>query len=255
MFALRDKLQFRAKPANQALTFRQMVNIYQKPHPWVDLGIDLLMGLPADKKANTLQYMFLPDFLMQGFAPARIEEKVKPAALNAADAPRPLVKEVHAVYKATAPPATATSFTPTLFFWILFIVVAAITVIQVRKPAPSRHVLDVVLFSLTGLLGIILTFLWFGTDHKTFADNLNIVWAFPLHLPLALVLLRRTKPGFVKNYFLVFAILLGLLAIGWKIVPQEFHPAVLPIILMLALRAGYIFSTKSSFKRATNPYR
>ncbi|MGV3589442.1 MAG: DUF4105 domain-containing protein [Adhaeribacter sp.] len=258
MNGIGNNLDFKHKPQPEAPTFRQLVDIYQRPHPWVDLGIDLLMGLPADKLATPLQQMFLPDFLMEGFQPAQVSSFVRPVqANNQAGNPagaRPLVNQVQQVYKATAPPAIPTKFTPNIFFWILCTIVAFITFWQIRNKTAS-YSLDVLLFSLAGLLGILLTFLWFGTDHQTFGNNLNILWAFPLHLPLAFMLLRRQLSPFVKNYFLVFSILLVLIALIWKIFPQDFHPAVLPIVIMLALRAWYIAKAAPKLRKGANPYK
>ncbi|KAA5546536.1 Lnb N-terminal periplasmic domain-containing protein [Adhaeribacter rhizoryzae] len=255
MNGIGNNLNFKHKPQPEAPTFRQLVDIYQRPHPWVDLGIDLLMGLPADKLATPLQQMFLPDFLMEGFAPAQVTALIKPAqAGGQAAAGRPLVSRVQQVYKAPASSATPTKFTPTIFFWILCAMVAVITFLQIRKKV-ARHGIDVLLFGLAGLLGILLTFLWFGTDHQTFGNNLNLLWAFPLHLPLAFMLLGRQLSPFVKNYFLVFSVLLVLIALIWKIFPQDFHPAVLPIVIMLALRAWYIAKAAPKLRKGANPYK
>ena len=255
---MQKNLDFNYKPQPELLTFRQMVGIYQQPHPWVDLGVDLLMGLPADKKATPLQQMFLPDFLMAGFAPARVGTPAKPVlASQGGTSPtgtRPFVAQVRQVYKATAPPAIPTAITPQVVFWILCVAVAVITFIQVKKRVAS-HGLDIWLFGLTGLLGILLTFLWFGTDHQTFGNNLNVLWAFPLHLPLAFMLLGRQLSPFVKNYFLVFSVLMIIIVLIWKIFPQDFHPAVLPIIIMLALRAWYIAKAAPKLRKGANPYK
>ena len=37
------------------------------------------------------------------------------------------------------------------------------------------------------------------------------------------------------------AILNGLVLLGWWIIPQELHPAVIPIILLLMIRATWIW--------------
>ncbi|GEO05973.1 hypothetical protein AAE02nite_36370 [Adhaeribacter aerolatus] len=254
MTGLGNNLDFKHKPQPEAPTFRQLVDIYQRPHPWVDLGIDLLMGLPADKLATPLQQMFLPDFLMEGFAPAQVTSLFQPAQAGGQTGARPLVSQVKQVYKATAPPAVPTKFTPTIFFWILCAIIALITFWKIRRKVAS-HGIDVLLFGLAGLLGILLTFLWFGTDHQTFGNNLNVLWAFPLHLPLAFMLLRRQLSPFVKNYYLVFSVLLVIIALIWKIFPQDFHPAVLPIVIMLALRAWYIAKAAPKLRKGINPYR
>lgn len=251
---LGDGLDFNYKPQPQPLTFRQMVDIYQRPHPWVDFGIDLLMGLPADKIASPLQQMFLPDFLMAGFAPAQVTTGQSAAPGNTKSATKPFVAQTLPIFKATAPPAMPTAVTPVVVFWVLCGVVAVFTWMQIKNKVVS-HWLDALLFGLTGLLGVVLTFLWFGTDHQTFGNNLNVLWAFPLHLPLAFMLLGRQLPPFVKYYFLFFSLVLVLIAIIWKIFPQDFHPAVLPIVIMLALRAWYIAKAAPKLRLGVNPYK
>jgi hypothetical protein len=188
---------------------------------------------------------------MKGFEPAKV---ATPAQSGEQAGARPFVAQMQQVYKATAPPAIPTAITPSVVFWILCAAVALITFLQVKKRVAS-HWLDVLLFGLAGLLGILLTFLWFGTDHQTFGNNLNVLWAFPLHLPLAFMLSGRQLSPFVKNYFLFFSLLLVLIVLIWKIFPQDFHPAVLPIVIMLALRAWYIARAAPKLRKGSNPYK
>jgi len=230
-----------------------MVGIYQAPHPWADFGVDLVMGLPSDRLATPWEYMFLPDYLMQGFAETRINT---PAAdtLARATGLQPFVKQTNQVFKASGAPTANTFITPLLVFWLLFIAVAIYTYFQVKNHRIS-HTLDIILFGFVGLLGCILLFLWVGTDHKAFADNLNVLWALPLHLPVAFLLISKEKPRFLKIYFLATVLLLVIIAVAWKFLPQEFHPAVYPIVLMLTLRAWFISKSGSAFKRSANPYK
>ncbi len=53
-------------------TFRDKVGEYQKNYMWLKLGIDLIMGLPADKKASLRDQMFLPFDLERGLSEAVI---------------------------------------------------------------------------------------------------------------------------------------------------------------------------------------
>lgn len=242
-----DALQFPAKTTLQdPMSFRQLVGIYQQPHPWVDLGVDLVMGLPADAKASPWQIMFLPDYLLAQFQLARVNRQ--PAAQQA------FVKETRHLFRATAAPATASLRGPAVACWVLLVVLAAYTFYQVRK-RQTRHAPDIFLFGLTGLLGLIVLFLWFGTDHKAFANNLNFLWAFPLNLPFAVLLFRKNKPAIVRVYFFGFAVLAALIAVSWPVFPQQFHQAVLPLVLLLALRAWYVARSGHVITRNPNPYK
>ena len=66
--------------------------------------------------------------------------------------------------------------------------------------------------------GTMLFFLWFFTDHNDSAYNFNLLWAMPTHL-IALFAFGR-KPSWLEKYFLVIAILQGLLLLTWWVLPQ-----------------------------------
>ncbi|MGV3503164.1 MAG: DUF4105 domain-containing protein [Adhaeribacter sp.] len=239
-------LQFSDAPAPNPRSFRQLVGIYQNPHPWVDLGVDLVMGLPSDALASPRQTMFLPDYLMAQFDQARVKRGAGQAAGQA------FVKETRQLFKASATSEPASLRRPTVVCWSLLVILAVYTFYQVRQ-RQSDHTLDILLFGITGFLGLVLLFLWFGTDHASFAGNLNLLWALPLHLPMALMLLRRTKPKALRTYFLAVAALSALLLISWPFFPQQFHQAVFPLILLLGLRAWFVW--RSGQPKSRNPYK
>lgn len=229
---LRDSLAFDDGVARKGQSFRQIVGIYQNPFPWADFGVDLAMGVPSDRKARAPEYMFIPDYLSDGFAKATV---------LTTNGKQPFAQPVKTVFQATQPtPAQAAGLTPTHLFWFLFGIIFVITLVQLRQKRP-KHFIDIILFGTIGLLGGLLLFLTTGTDHKAFARNYNLLWAVPLHLPVAFLLLRKNGSQFLKTYFLITGILLMLLVAAWRWLPQEYHPAFLPIILLLAVRAFYIY--------------
>ncbi|WP_082780309.1 DUF4105 domain-containing protein [Rufibacter sp. DG15C] len=230
---LGDSLQYPSDIPGTPSTFRRMVGIYQTPHPWVDLGVDLAMGLPSDEKTGVWEAMFLPDYLLASFAKAKLQTPTGAVAFAG-----PVIKH----YEATAVPANDSLVTPMVVFWTLFVLVTIITFLQFRNKKAGRG-LDVVLFSLTGFFGFVVLFLWFGTDHQSFAGNLNLLWAFPVHLITGLLLLQKNPPSWLKPYFLVTGIVMVVLVLAWKFLPQEYHPSLLPLVLTLALRAIYIWRT------------
>jgi hypothetical protein len=242
-------LQFKKTPAPDPMTFRQLVGIYQQPHPWVDLGVDLVMGLPADAEASPWQTMFLPDYLLAQFQQARVNR-----AASTASGLQPFVKQTRQLFRAQVQPATASLRRPSVVFWALLVVLAAYTGYQVRN-RETNHTVDIILFGLTGFLGLVILFLWFGTDHRAFVSNLNFLWAFPLHLPFSFMLLRKNKPAWLRIYFWVMAVLAVLLLLSWPIFPQQFHHAVFPVVLLLALRAWYVARSGQGPSRIANPYK
>ena len=67
-----SKLLYPPAETKNLPTFRDKVGEYQKDYMWLKLGIDLIMGIPADKKASLRDQMFLPFDLQRGLSEAVI---------------------------------------------------------------------------------------------------------------------------------------------------------------------------------------
>ena len=75
--------------------------------------------------------------------------------------------------------------------------------------------------------------MWVGTDHFVTHKNMNLLWANPLYI-LVILNLYLGKNG---KYLLFLLLTLNLTVLtGWKILPQEFHIAMIPLILTSILR-------------------
>ncbi|MCU0398242.1 MAG: DUF4105 domain-containing protein, partial [Cyclobacteriaceae bacterium] len=62
-----DSVQFDGSYISTSYSIRQLTDLYLNYQPWGDLGIDICLGLPMDKKASPYEYMFLPDYVESGF--------------------------------------------------------------------------------------------------------------------------------------------------------------------------------------------
>jgi hypothetical protein len=80
----------------------------------------------------------------------------------------------------------------------------------------------------TGLLGCLLLFMWFGTDHKSCAANYNLLWALPTNI-IACFLVNK-KTNYAKNYFLIGLVISGLTVVFWFLLPQQFNVALFPFV-------------------------
>lgn len=237
--ALGDQLVYDLDYVEGGMTIRELTDIYLTPYPWGDLGIDLGLGLPMDRVADSWMYMFLPDYIEQAFGAAKIYH---------GDTLKPLVTKNIVTYASVPEDEGPTLlYTPAFIFWSLFAIVLTFTVWQWRSGRSSRNSkwLDAVLFSFTGLLGWALLLLWLATDHQAAARNMNILWAFPLNFPVALWLLKQSQPQWVRYYFGFIAVLLLIILIFWLFLPQHLHFSLIPVCLMLAVRAMFIFLTSN----------
>jgi hypothetical protein len=93
---------------------------------------------------------------------------------------------------------------------------------------------DNFLLYITGLIGLLLLFMWFFTDHAACTDNFNILWAMPLNFFVAFLFRRKTD--WIKKYFAANAILCGLTLIAWFWLPQQLNIALIPLVVLLLAR-------------------
>lgn len=207
-------------------SFRQKTNEYLHHLPWGDLGIDICLGSPIDRNMFAREYMFLPDYVEQFVDHARIKSDSGWVALVADKRvlERPAIQSgvmfVH----------------PWLAFSFFLATIGLVTVYDWRRKKISVWA-DVLVLGIPGLIGCLLLALWLFTDHQDAARNLNLLWAFPLHV-LGLVLGLRQGGARAKQYFRFAFLLTALLIAGWALLPQTLNPFLLPVAGAILLRTG-----------------
>jgi hypothetical protein len=220
-----DSVRFNTGHITTDYSIRELTDMYLQQQPWGDLGIDIGLGLPMDKKAAPLEYMFLPDYVEAGYDHATIKR-------NGAD--EPLVKEKVVTYESREEEASWSLPHPLYVFIFIAVVALVLTIWDIRRNKLSTW-FDSALFTTAGLIGILLLFLWFFTDHKAAANNFNLLWAFPAHIVAGVVVFKRRT--WTKYYFLFALILSALTLLVWPILPQKLHYALIPVVITLAIRA------------------
>ncbi len=211
------------KPA----TFWQLLDKYMYKSKWIYFGIHLALGMPCDVTATNFQQSFLPNNLMEAFNHATIVSD---------NGNRKLVKSSRTLLPVRVKSkTTAWYLCPLFLFGLLSIFVLILTVVN-RNKAKQYFGIDYLLLSISGLVGWVIVFLWFFTDHQATEMNLNLLWANPLYLPFGVILLKR-KSKIAYYFFLLNTLLLLLLLAFWWAIPQELAYAVLPIIFILSIRS------------------
>jgi hypothetical protein len=228
---LGEKIKFDGSFITTNYTIRQLTDLYLKKQPWGDLGIDICLGLPMDKKASPYNYMFLPDY---------IESSFNNASLITNRGPIPLVKETIVSNPSEENEIPSSLMHPWTVFGFILIVVATISVFDFKKKKISTW-LDFVLLLVTGLIGCLLFILWVATDHRAAANNFNLLWALPTNL-FAIYLIVGKPKKLAKKYFGAIAILTVMLLMAWPILPQQLNLFLYPIVVALAIR--YVLNYK-----------
>ena len=211
-------------------TFRDLISKYEKGYYWRRAGIDLLVGVEADKKASFRDMMFLPLEMKDCLSETSIrhEGKLIPLLTNPV-----LVLDF-------APPVVSQSILagPMIVFGFLLIICIFLTGwLRDRK---SNLVIDLIIYSIFSILALMMIFFNLFSDHQQLKTNLNIIWLNPFII-ICLISLLFNKDWMIW-FRLVFFISVGFLAF-LVILPQNINNSFVPLIGILIVRT----STRAGF--------
>lgn len=210
-------------------TFRSLIYENVNKNSWGSFGIDLALGAVIDRQARTQDHMFLPENIYKFFEVATLTGSNKP-----------LVKESNVLFKKIDTPVSTSIFTSPLFvFSILGFIILFITYNDFKKQKQMVW-LDVLIFVITGLVGILILLLWFATDHSGTHENYNLLWAFFLNIFVIGQLLKPIPNGWFIKYVKLLIILLCLLTLHWFMGVQVYAIALIPLLVALCVRYVYL---------------
>ena len=177
-------------------SYREMVGVCTRNHPWGTFGNDILLGIKADFKTDMRQQEFLPDNLLYDFDRAQI---------YADGTYRPLVKERRMV---VLPGVQIIEkdfpLTPTECAVVLLIVALLLRGLEWKLKTVFVW-WDVLLMLAQGLAGCVL-FAMIFSQHPTTSLNLQILLLNPLPLFFIPSIIRGKKTKW-QNLLLVLVVL------------------------------------------------
>ncbi|MFC4721214.1 DUF4105 domain-containing protein [Geojedonia litorea] len=221
-------------PSNlEPKSFRALIHEHVNRNSWGSLGIDTALGAVIDEEATPYEYMFLPKYIFRFFAVATKNGE------------EPLVKTTTTLFEArTVEHQTSIVTSPLFIMTLLALLILWITYRDYKSQTRTKS-LDLILFGLTGLIGMFVLLLWLATDHTATAQNYNLLWAFPLNL-LMLLPLSKPKLGTRGRKYLKFLIImLVLLTMHWFIGIQVFAIGWIPLLIALGIRYIYLLKFNS----------
>lgn len=225
---LKDSLQLNYEVyVDEEQTYRQLLKPDLAHKLWMAFGIDIILGMPTDKIAQSKDYTFLPDFMEMAF---------EGAVVKVDSAMQPFVVAKRELYKAKPVKELGLSImkSPVKVLWAVFAFFAIIFFFLFRAKR-KFGLLDFLLWLIPTVLGFVVGFLVLFSDHSVVQANLNLIWANPLHFFFIWGLLRKNSPKWVKKYFKFYGIILILFVLSMSFIPQYFNPALIPILLILIL--------------------
>lgn len=222
-------IKFAPLKETDSKTFRQLIHENVGRNTWGSFGIDIALGSLIDQKASPQEQLFLPEYINKSFENATINNNQN------------LVKHSKTIYASKQKDDYKTNFliSPVFVMSLVSIFIIFITYLDNLKEKQTRW-LDIVIFIITGIAGLILLLLWFGTDHTTTAHNYNLLWAFPLHLFAVFQLFKSETKQWFRSYLKFCLILLCLMSLHWIIGIQSFAIGLLPFLIALITRYAYL---------------
>jgi len=226
-----EDLKFDYAHIQTRYSIRDLTDLYiEEQQPWGDLGIDICLGLPMDKVASPFEYMFLPEYIESCFDHASIKNNgvLVPLVKKKVDDKSLITSEWVA--------DQSSFYIHPLTAMISFMVICILLSLIDLKRNKLSNWFDIVTLSITGLLGLLLTILWFFTDHAAAAKNFNLLWAFPLNIIVAMFV-RRNQP-WLLYYFIFIGALMTFTVVFYKLLPQHIHYTLIPLMTGLIARAA-----------------
>jgi hypothetical protein len=223
-----DSLRFQ-KPLNpEQESFRDFINPYLEPVPWIKFGINVLLGAPADRISGGAQTLFLPDLLKERFADARMQR---------ADTSLSLVAGQNVYVPANPATFTTPFIAPAVAFWLLLGLVVPLGFIFYNRRTFWQW-FDCFFFGGVGLLGLIILFLWLFSSYPSTKWNWNILWTLVVPLLLySIINIDKTTAGWSTKFWTITYSAITILVL--TLIYEELVFSVLPILLLMIYR-GYM---------------
>ncbi|WP_010520312.1 lipoprotein N-acyltransferase Lnb domain-containing protein [Aquimarina agarivorans] len=191
-------------------TYRSYLNDYAKVVPWFKFGINLALGSTIDKKINTAELMFLPDYLSEELEKATVNNK-------------PLAqKQKKLLPNLETKKASPWKITPLIFFCFLFVLLIL-----------GRSKVLIQTFTMAiAIAGTIIFVISMFSAHPEVQKNYNLLWCNPLYLVSFILCFTQHKK--VHKTFATI-MLLGILATFgvWFSNIQGYDLAFIPICATL----------------------
>jgi hypothetical protein len=200
-------------------TYRDLISMYQQYYPWLDFGIQLIIGSLADKPAGIGGQTFIPDFL---------QSHLKDSKLSG----QPLLGPDIGVLPDKIDRGRASWLRPALVFSLLLALEIILGFFVKKRSLLNWY--DRLWWIVLFIAGLIFSGFWLVTDHEACHANYNLLWANPLILLLAS---RSTMLRSITANVLLITSLVAMLGVfGYlpQVLPQQLALILSISILKLA---------------------
>ena len=210
-------------------TFRNLLTEHTCRRPWSEFAVDIVLGSEVDRPLKYRQESFAPLYLMDQASQAVITDT--------AGVQRPLVlPAVKVVLPDHEVDFGKPALTPVQTVWLLFMLTLLVSLLGwlARRPFWAY---DVLLFSIQGIMGIVIGFLYFLSEHPAVDSNWLVIIFNPLPLIAIPFMVRNIRRGRPDIFLAVEFAVCTAFVLFYPAMPQFIEPAVLILTGTFALRA------------------
>ncbi len=215
-------------PPDGSETFRTLLHRYNGLEPWNEFGVDLIVGAGTDVPITYRQATF---------APMRLKEFADNAYyIDTTGTTHGIVfrtTEIRPEKELTFPDCLITPFQAAILLALLTLLICCIEW-RIKK---FLWAYDIILFGIQGLAGIIVSFLYFCSEHPTTDTNWLVICLNPLPLICLPFLVRNLRKHRADVFLPLNFVILTVFLLTCGMMPQYFHPATLIMLGTFALRS------------------
>ena len=222
--ALQHKVIWTFAQPQGTVTFRSMIYDYTTYQDWGRLGIDLGLGAVIDRPIKGRDLNFLPD---------ELEKSVNRATIRRGMIDFPLVISNQVLFESAVSYGAGSFLFSSAFLFSIILLGALVLWFRSSQSAIGFRIFRSVLFTLTGLLGLVELSIWLFTNHKSAAWNYNILWANPLFFVIGLLIWFYEEP--VRGFLVGFRYYLVGILIFWFLIPQQLNVNLIPLVAALVV--------------------
>jgi hypothetical protein len=225
------------------ITYRDIINKYVPIGSPLNTGINLIIGSQADKNITTKESVAFPMYTMDALNHTHY--------ITHDGSTKPVVSAKEVMHR--APHKDFETNNLTFYSWIVIPLILTLLCIAYtfKKKRYLPYFTQLMLF-VSGLIGIVISYLWFFSHHPLVNDNMNLLWCNPLNIILAILLFIRKKST-IRAIKIILASLSLLLSIAFLIILitdiQTTTPQLFSIwVLILVINSTIVYTYKSKIK-------
>lgn len=235
--------------SDSLMTFRDAVHYYTRDSKWYQLGMDLLLGSPADRLMTQREHMFVPFYLEEMMRDAEIERPdgtrvplVKSRVLFLEQDQEVLAEELEEAHVPVSP----------LMASIGLVVLVALVTFWDMKRKRFAWGFDFLLYFAAGCVGVVIAFLNFFSVHPAVSPNFLLLVFHPFYFMLIPALIRyrhNQQACWMPKLFGVVVLLSTLSFIIFKFQVISWPIALLALALLIRLTAWALIPAKPKRSR------